>query len=163
MKRHIIMDGYNVMHRWANERFMLLSAGLEQKRDAFVKQLQDYQDLQGEELTIVFDGYSGRDKGSSVKRGQTKASPRQVKVLFSKTKQSADTVIEAMVAQDKHPQSLLVVTADRQIAQLVRGYGAQVWSPEFLEQDLKQVLASMRKDLDFQVLKPKGWRVEDRL
>ena len=162
MRLKMIVDGYNVMHSWDRGRFIHLSKNLEKKREEFISYLQNYQDIQNCSVTVVFDGYSKKNNKLFSSGYISKNKGCHVEVSFSRYKQTADAMIEKIVAQAPNPLNLLVVTADRDIAQLVRGYGSQVWSPDIFERDLRQKLQQMRVDLDEKTSRTL-WRIEDLL
>lgn len=51
---------------------------------------------------------------------------------------SADSLIERMIYQSRDRVQVVVVTQDRAEANLVQGFGAQVWSPQRLVEELRQ-------------------------
>jgi predicted RNA-binding protein with PIN domain len=72
------------------------------------------------EITVVFD--SGRNR--------RQASPQEylgIQVCFSAGGEFADDVIEAMIAESRQPQSLVVVSNDHRIQQAARRRGAHAW------------------------------------
>jgi predicted RNA-binding protein with PIN domain len=72
------------------------------------------------DITVVFD--SGRNR--------RKAPPQEylgIQVCFSAGGEFADDVIEAIIAESRRPQSLVVVSNDHRIQQAARRRGAQVW------------------------------------
>jgi predicted RNA-binding protein with PIN domain len=70
----------------------------------------------GEPLTVVFDG------------GPFDLSARGIQIAFATTKgpDAADRDIARLVQQDADPQSITVVTSDRDLAERVRAAGASV-------------------------------------
>ena len=77
------------------------------------------------EVTVIFDGpqrYLPRESG-----------PLVVRYAQGKT---ADSLIERMVYQAADRTAVMVVTQDRTEADLVRGFGARVWSASQLQQEL---------------------------
>ena len=77
------------------------------------------------EAFAVFDGperYLPRESG-----------PLVVRYMKGKT---ADSLIERMVYQAAERSQVAVVTRDRAEGDLVRGFGAQVWSPQRLMEEL---------------------------
>ncbi len=80
------------------------------------------------EAAVVFDGperYLRRESG-----------PLVVRYMQGKT---ADSLIERMVYQESDRSRVIVVTQDRAESQLVRGFGAMVWSPQRFLEELNRV------------------------
>jgi predicted RNA-binding protein with PIN domain len=156
MKNRYIFDGYNVLYQWDLLK-PYASQSLESRRDHLIDLLIDYQDIEGVQVIVIFDGRSG---------GKTKGPDKKIKgvdVYFSSGTNTADAVIEKMVADHKDPSTITVVTSDRQVAQIVRGYGALCLRSQLMEVEFKNSLESLQNDLEWRELKQPRWRLEDRL
>ena len=57
IKTYLIVDGYNVIHHWA-EMEGLTDFSLEEAREDLIEQLNSYSGLMGYETVLVFDAYS---------------------------------------------------------------------------------------------------------
>jgi hypothetical protein len=77
-------------------------------------QLEGFVVRSGDQVTVVFDG-------AAVELGQ--ARPARVRAVFAP---SADDAIVGLVAQDRDPGELTVVTSDRELAERVRAHEARV-------------------------------------
>ncbi|MCF8110699.1 MAG: NYN domain-containing protein [Desulfobacteraceae bacterium] len=93
MGLHLIIDGYNLIRRSA--RLSLAEAeGLELGRQALIDRLAAYKRIKGHKITVVFDGAANHDdffKGTSEKG---------IRVKFSRSGQTADSVIKKMAARE---------------------------------------------------------------
>jgi predicted RNA-binding protein with PIN domain len=81
-----------------------------------VSLLRDFADETGDPLTVVFDGRPFDLSAESV----------QVEFATGRGPNAADHDIAARVEQDPDPQSITVVTSDRELADRVSGAGASV-------------------------------------
>ena len=113
----VFVDGNNVMIALGIRRPEAVEQFLQKLEMAAVE--KDW------EVIIVFDGperYLPRETG-----------PLVVRYMKGKT---ADSLIERMVYQLPDRSQGAVVTRDRAEGDLVRGFGAQVWSPQRLREEL---------------------------
>ena len=81
-----------------------------------VARLAELQSQSGERVTVVFDGWPFELDAAAVE------------VAFAPTRgrNAADDEIARRVAADADPRALTVVTSDRDLAERVRGHGAEV-------------------------------------
>ena len=129
----ILVDGYSVIYAWptlrARKRRSLSAA-----RNELIRLLAKFGDESEKVVTLVFDG------GKSPPPEPTPILSPGLEVIFSKRGhvsrvghgnvasrgQSADEVIERLVATQKAPAQLLVITEDKVERQVCEGFGAQV-------------------------------------
>ncbi|HWN96824.1 MAG TPA: NYN domain-containing protein [Methylomirabilota bacterium] len=101
----ILVDGYSLLHSWPE-----LAPGAPRHsaaaRDELIHVLALYSDAVGTPVTVVFDG--GGHRGTPSKDESTKA----VEVLFSRTGQTADQIIERVTHRMKPFGEVLAVTDD---------------------------------------------------
>ena len=112
----IIVDGYNSIHKLP-ELLRLMNRDLYLARRGLVRMLEKVLPRSAERITVVFDG-----SGSKLERDLMETSA--VEILYSPASDSADSVIERMVAEAKDPRSILVVTSDNMEANAVAASGA---------------------------------------
>ena len=113
----VIVDGNNV----------LIALGIRRNEEAerFLQRMEMAAVTKDWEAIAVFDGperYLPRETG-----------PLVVRYMKGKT---ADSLIERMVYQAPDRARVAVVTQDRAEGDLVRGFGAQLWSPKRLMEEL---------------------------
>lgn len=111
----ILVDGYSLLHAWPD-----LAAGRarhsEEARTALVRTLSEYQSLLGTPITVFFDG-QGRKPTVSKEAGES------VEVIFSKSGQTADSLIERAAYRFKDYGQVLVITDDFTERDVVIGFG----------------------------------------
>jgi predicted RNA-binding protein with PIN domain len=108
---HLLVDGYNVTKSGYGEQT------LEVQRARLVSGLGALAARTSAEVTVVFDGV---DRTAPV----AAASPRGVRVLFSRTGETADDLLRTLVRAEPLGRALVVVTSDREIVDDVRADGA---------------------------------------
>lgn len=137
MSSYLIIDGYNLIHKWPN----LIKAqqkSMEFARNQLFYAIQRYCDYNHIHGIIAYDG-----KGSE--RSIEEGNPQ---VIFSKAKESADTVIESIVYNLKDRSCVSVATDDRVVANLVTGMGACIISSTLLAGTVFKDLPLSRKDVE---------------
>ncbi len=104
MKPLLIVDGYNVIGAWKEAEKHAWS--LDESRDKLQHHLEEYSGYSGEEIVLVFDGYrSGR-------RLATEETYGNLKLVFTKQGETADSYIERLVAQVPRYRQVRVATSD---------------------------------------------------
>lgn len=136
----ILVDGYSLLHNWPE-----LAPGRprhsEAARDALVEMLAQYQDVKGEPITVFFDG-------SGAPPNTPKNDSRQsVEVLFSRSGQTADDMIERAAHRFQEYGEVLVVTNDRAERETVNGVGGLTTSCENFIRMIGDALGDLEEDL----------------
>jgi predicted RNA-binding protein with PIN domain len=121
--RYLIVDGHSVIFAWPELR-KLHARRSSLAREALLKQLRDYQDWTGVQAVVVFDG-----KGKKV---DATSEPADVQIFYSRTRQSADAIIERLASKYARRHELIVATSDSMVAETVNACGAEWTSPEGL-------------------------------
>ena len=140
--RVLIVDGHSVIFAWPEIRAMhARRAAL--AREALTKALTEYQDATGVHVVAVFDG-----KGA---RANEETTPGGIQIFYSGADQTADDIIERLVAKygDKH--DITVVTSDHLEQMTVNSFGANWISAE----NLPSLLTEARQTLDREIKKLK--------
>ncbi len=109
---HLVVDGYNV----TKTGFPTLS--LSQQRARLLGGLAALAAQSGAEVTCVFDG-------AELTAPIPLATPRGVRVLFSRPGESADELIRRLARAEPPGRALTVVSSDREVADGVRAAGAR--------------------------------------
>ena len=115
--RTVLVDGDNTL--WA------LKKRAHPLAEQFLQQLELAAVEKDWEVVVVFDGperHTRRESG-----------PLVVQYAVGRT---ADSVIERLAHDTRDKSGLIVVTQDRAQADLVRGFGARVWSAERLQEEM---------------------------
>jgi uncharacterized protein len=129
--RYLIVDGHSVIFAWPdlNKLHMRRSA---LAREALIKQLRHYQDWTGVRVVVVFDG-----KGQKI---EATSEPGDVQIFYSRTGQTADTIIERLASKYAKRFQLMVATSDSMERETVEACGTEWISPEVL----RRLLSSAR-------------------
>ena len=109
---HLIVDGYNVTKTGFPD------LPLEAQRARLVNGLAALAAQSGAEVTCCFDGAEVGGRVSA-------PSARGVRVLFSQPGQTADELIRRLVRAEPAGRAVVVVSADREVADGVRRHGAR--------------------------------------
>jgi uncharacterized protein len=121
--RYLIVDGHSIIFTWPELR-KLHARRSSLAREALLKQLRDYQDWTGVRVVAVFDG-----KGRKV---DSTSEPAEVQVFYSRSGQSADSIIERLASKYAKQYELVVATSDSMEAETVHACGAEWISPDGL-------------------------------
>jgi predicted RNA-binding protein with PIN domain len=111
-KVHLIIDGYNVTKTGYGE------LPLADQRNRLVRGLGGLASQTGAEITCVFDG-AELDAPVAI------TAPRGVRVLFSLPGQTADELIGRLVRAEPEGRAVVVVSADREVADAARRAAAR--------------------------------------
>jgi predicted RNA-binding protein with PIN domain len=130
MALHLIIDGYNLIRcsqlfRQAEQQDLQLG------RDMLVDALAAYKRLKGHRITVIFDGCDSI--GHSASRQQIKG----IGVIFSRSGESADAVIQRMAARERN--RAVVVSSDRVVSDYSAAQGAAVIESPAFEHHLEMV------------------------
>jgi len=111
----LLVDGHSVIFGWDDLRAHH-ARNPRAAREALAALLTRYQDASGRRVVLVFDG-----------RGPRTAAPEEataIQIFYSKAGQTADTVIERLVAKYAPIHDLAVATDDNMERQTVTTFGA---------------------------------------
>jgi predicted RNA-binding protein with PIN domain len=109
---HLVVDGYNV----TKTGYGTLS--LAEQRLRLLGGLAVLAAQTGAEITCVFDG-------AQLQTPVVLATPRGVRVLFSRPGETADELIRRLVRAEPEGRPVVVVSSDREVADGVRAAGAR--------------------------------------
>lgn len=108
---HLLVDGYNVTKLGYGE------VSLQAQRTRLLAGLGGLAARTGAEVTVVFDGADHVAVSAAV--------PRGVRLLFSRTGETADEVLRRLAAHEPPGRPVVVVSSDREVADGVRASGAR--------------------------------------
>jgi predicted RNA-binding protein with PIN domain len=143
--RVLIVDGHSVIFAWPEIRAMH-ARRTALARDAVIKALTEYQDSSGVHVVAVFDG-----KGE---RANEATEPGGIQVFYSGADQTADDIIERLVAKYGGLHEITVATSDRLEQMTVNTFGASWIAAESLPGLLEEARQSLDREL--RKLKKKG-------
>lgn len=154
--RYLFIDGYNYLNAIGSFDGKTLGA-LEEGRRKLIETLVEYQAYSGERIILVFDAYTVKGNLAKVEMHH------EIKVVFTKEFQTADSYIEIEVEQlAKDPKNLVkVVTSDWAEQQVVMGSGAVRLSPREFSWELDK----MKKQIKTEYIESpkKRTQIEDSL
>ena len=108
-------------------------------RDALVKQLTAYQDASGVRVVAVFDGKGEKPNEAT--------EPGGIQIFYSRAGQTADEVIERLVAKYGKEHDLTVATDDHMEQQTALTFGANTMSTELLRSVLADAAREFTREL----------------
>ena len=136
----ILVDGYSLLHNWPE-----LASGKPRHsaiaREELISRLTQYHDACGTALTIVFDGTSG---GAGT--GGVRSTP-EVEVLFTRSGQTADQLIERAAHRLSAFGEVLVVTDDFAERDTVISLGGMASSCLNFINTVEHALAELDRDV----------------
>jgi predicted RNA-binding protein with PIN domain len=138
--RYLIVDGHSVIFAWPELR-KLHSRRTGSAREELVRILTAYQDASGVRVVAVFDGQGGKANEVS--------EPGGIQIFYSAAGQTADAIVERLVAKYAQEHEITVATSDHMEQQTVTTFGALVVSAE----GLREWLDDAHRDLSRRIKK----------
>ena len=136
--RYLIVDGHSVIFAWPELR-KLHARRTVLARDELVKVLTAYQDVSGVRVVAVFDG-----KGAETNEA---TEPGGIQIFYSGAGQTADEIVERLVAKYASQHEITVATSDLMEQQTATTFGALVVSAEGLRPWLAEAQADLAREL----------------
>ncbi len=143
MARFLLVDAHSIIFAWPELR-KLHARRMILAREALIRKLTAYHDVSDTRVVVVFDGQGPRTREETL--------PGGIQVFYSATGQTADAVIERLVAAYAGEHDLTVATGDFLEQQTVTTFGAIAITPEMLqtlldesERDLQQTIRKHRR------------------
>jgi uncharacterized protein len=136
--RYLIVDGHSVIFAWPELR-RLHARRTSIGRDELVKLLTEYQDATGIRVVAVFDGKGAKTTEQS--------EPGGFHIFYSAAGQTADSIVERLVATYGNKHEIMVATSDHGEQQTATSFGALVVSAEGLREWLKDASAELTREL----------------
>jgi len=136
----ILVDGYSVLHA-CHKALPKAKPHSAKARDWLIRQVTLYQDAIHVPITIVFDGM-----GSKASKENQEVHPH-VEVIFSKSNQTADDIIERVTHKLLEYGPVLVVTNDYAEQNTIFSMGGSVSSCEQFMQDMQHTQTQFQNDI----------------
>src|SRR4051794_11406162 len=143
--RYTLVDGHSVIFAWPELR-KLHRRGMLLAREELTKLLTAYQDTSGTRVVLVFDG-----QGAKLADETT---PGGIQVFYAAKGQTADSVIERLVAAYGEQHDLTVVTDDNLERETASAFGAYTMSTD----SFRLVLTDNRSEFERELKKFKRSR-----
>ena len=147
---YLVVDGHSVIFSWPDLR-ALHERNRPAARKALADRLQHLHDTTAWRVTLVLDGKLGSAIGSAP------ASKGDMVVSYATADQTADSIIERLVAASGVAGEILVITADEAEKLTVEALGAGAASPDWLRRKLEEEGISFQGELD-RVHRSAGWK-----
>ena len=138
-RRILIIDGHSVIFAWPELRRLHDQRSLS-AREAIVRLMTEYQDATEEHVVVVFDGKSSKTTQEMI--------PGGIQVFYSKAGQTADEIIERLVAKYANSRDITVATADMMEQQTVISFGALAVTPDTLRTWLEEARGDLKRRLE---------------
>jgi predicted RNA-binding protein with PIN domain len=126
---YLVIDGHSVIFAWHDLR-QLHDHNRSAARKALIDRLQHLHDTSDWRVTVVLDGKMGTVVPSGVRK------PTDMVVSYATADQTADSIIERLVAASGVATEILVITADEAEKLTVESLGAATASPAWLRKEL---------------------------
>lgn len=139
--RYLVVDGHSVIFAWGDLR-KLHDENRAAGRKALIDQLQHLHDTSDWRVTVVLDGKLGRAIASGPRK------PTDMVVSYAMADQTADSIIERLVAASGLAKEIVVVTADEAEKLTVESLGASTASPTWLRKEMDLEGISFNDKLD---------------
>lgn len=136
--RYLIVDGHSVIFAWPELR-TLHARRTASARAALVKLLTAYQDASGVRVVAVFDGRSVATNEAT--------EPGGIQIFYSGAGQTADDIVERLVAKYAGQHEITVATNDHLEQQTATSFGALVVSADGLRPWLDEASADLGRRL----------------
>lgn len=125
--KYLIVDGHSVLFHWTELR-QLQARQPRKAREELRKRMELLHDSSHWRVTLVFDGAGSKPDATR--------EAKSMALIYSQKGQTADAIIEQIVAGHPKPEEILVITADEAEKQTVEALGASCFSPDWLEAEL---------------------------
>ncbi len=129
--RYLVVDGHSVIFAWPELR-ALHDRNRPAARKALADQLQHLHDTTSWRVTLVLDGKLG------TVAGEPAAKRTDMVISYATADQTADSIIERLVAASGVAPEIVVVTADEAERLTVEALGAGTVSPSWLQAELER-------------------------
>ncbi len=138
MAKFLIVDAHSVIFAWPELR-ALHARRMILAREALVKVLTEYQDFTGTRVVAVFDGQSGKNSDVS--------EPGGIQVFYSAAGQTADDVVERLVAKYGKIHEITVATSDTLEQDTVTSFGGVCVSALMLKAMVEETQGNLQREL----------------
>jgi len=139
--RYLVVDGHSVIFAWLDLR-ALHDRNRAAARKALAERLQHLHDTTPWRVTLILDGKLGTVVATASRK------PTDMVISYATADQTADSIIERLVAASGVAPEILVITADEAERRIVESLGAAVASPSWLREELEREGTSFASDLE---------------
>jgi uncharacterized protein len=126
-ERVLIVDGHSMIFQWP-DLAALHTRNPALARETLIRTLDGLRDATDQHVLLVFDGQGNRPNEAS--------EPHHIQVFYSKSGQTADSIIERLVAKYAETYDVTVATDDRLEQTTVATFGGSTISSTQLQQEV---------------------------
>ena len=137
MQEYLVVDGYNVIYAWPDLARHKLS-DIEHARYSLISILADYSSLCGQKVVVVFDAHQQKNHTCNVECIDG------VDVIYTRSGETADTLIERLSGELLCRGEVYVVTSDWAEQVIVFGRGAYRMTPGELRTRIEEVAREVK-------------------
>ena len=134
--RYLLVDGHSVIFAWEDLRKIHVRRTAAAP-DELIRRLTAYQDTTGVRVVAVFDG-----KGDALNEAST---PGEIQVFYSSAGQTADEIVERLVAKYAAKHEMSVATDDHLERQTAESFGAVAISTDHLRLLLRDAEGDLKR------------------
>jgi len=128
----LLVDAYNIIGAWPDLK-KLKEQDFEAARDRLIEYMAEYQAYTGFRVIVIFDAHM-------VPGAETRERKRNVEVVYTREKETADECIEKLVSQIKDVQTTVYVATSDYVEQwTVFSQGALRKSARELYREMKEI------------------------
>ena len=139
--QYLVVDGHSVIFAWADLR-RVHDQNRAAARKALADRLQHLHDTTHWRVTLVMDG----KLGTAIPMGKRNAT--DMVITYATADQTADSIIERLVAASGVAADIMVVTADEAERLTVESLGAATASPDWLRQEILMEHGSFADEME---------------
>jgi len=147
---YLVIDGHSVIFAWPDLR-KLHEQNRSAARKALADRLQHLHDTTTWRVTLILDGKLGGTSATG------KRKPTDMVISYASADQTADSIIERLVAASGVAGQIVVVTADEAERLTVESLGAATASPAWLRKEMLMEDTTFAHELD-RVHRSARWR-----
>jgi predicted RNA-binding protein with PIN domain len=137
--RYLVVDGHSVIFSWPELRALHQRNRAAARKELGLR-LQALHDSTAWRVTLVLDGTLGA-------ASPPPRQPQDMVTVYATADQTADSIIERLVASSGAAAAVLVVTADEVERRLIESLGAVGVSPTWLAEEIAQAGAAFQNEL----------------
>lgn len=136
--RYLIVDGHSVIFGWSELRAKH-NRNTAAAREELIRQLTSYQDISDVNVVLVFDGQGSKVSEHSERGG--------IQIFYSRSNQTADSIIERLVAKYGKTYQMTIATSDRAIQQTAISFEGGFIDVDQLQDLLDDAAKTFAKEL----------------
>lgn len=143
-KKILIVDGYNIINAWDKLKEVLQKEGLEESRKKLNQIMSEYANFTGQFVIVVYDAYRVKSNEDRI------YSRKNMKIIYTKEKQTADSYIEKFITEfgNKRYLEITVATDDSAERQIVIGKGGNRITSVQLKVDIQNSRKKLQKSIN---------------